>query len=440
MRTRWSAWCLVVLLGIVVGTGLSQAQPLGPLAEKIEEGREAIKGIVAYPPEIRLAILDLCTQPGLIVEMGKSKELPDVTQYPEAVQKAAKTLAEHPEIIKILNDFIGISAIVGRFYARSPEAATGIADKLAARLDQEEDAQKEKWVELLKANQKALEEFADAVQALSEAQQAGTAPAATAAATAPAAPAAPAETAPAEGAAPAEEAASAEEPLPPETYYQAEVSGNSVAVYSGPTGEMVDYLLANADEYANAAAAALAYWQQYPNGELAAAIINDLAGIAEAADLIADPGLLRDVAQLRKEFPQAKERLSEHKERVQDIAARRGELPKLAQRVDAFGDRNPQHRANEWRKNPLAAKRPSAKPSRGPRAKPRDKARPASVQPGKRNAHQHAGAARNRHKSSWKGMSKGRSGGGKSSRGAAPSRGRSGGGRGGGGRGGGRGR
>ncbi|NOZ20670.1 MAG: hypothetical protein GXP25_06230 [Planctomycetes bacterium] len=399
MRRCWIAWGLVVLLGIVVPTGPSAGQPL---AEKIKEGREAIKGIVAYPPEVRLAILDLCTQPDLIVAMGKSKELPDVTKYPESVQKAAKTLAEHPGIVKTLNDFIGIAAIVGRFYSRSPERATSIADKLAAKLEQEEDAQKEKWIDLLKANQKALEEFADAVEDLNEAQQAA------------AASTAPAETAP------------AEEPLP-ETYYQAEVSGNSVEVYSGPTGEMIDYLLANADEYANAAAAALEYWQQYQNGELAEAIVKDLAGIADAADLIRDPDLLRDVAQLRKEFPGAKDRLSEHMDRIQNIVARRGEFPKLAQRVDAFGDRNPQHRVNDWRKNPRAAKRPAAGQSRRPQTRSRRRARPTSVRSGKRNSRQRVGAAQNRHRSSWGNMSRGRSGGRASRVRARPGRGRSGG-------------
>ena len=271
MKKLTIAMAVAVLLGAICGSASAQV-----LREKMDEGRKALEGIIAYPPETRLAILEVCTKPDLIVEMGKTGKLPDISAYPESVQKAAKDLAEYPDIIQTLNNYIGIATVVGRFYERTGGETLGLTDRLAAKLEEQENAQKAKWLELLQANQQALEQFGEAVQALNEAQAA--APAAPTGA-APAAPA-PAEPVPEEPLPPEE--GYAEESYPPDPSYQAEVSeGGAVTVYSGPTGEMVDYLLENADEYAAAAAAALDYWQQYQEGALAEQILSDVAGLAD---------------------------------------------------------------------------------------------------------------------------------------------------------------
>ena len=405
-RSKPLAW---VIVSLCASCGLASAQPL---RAKLDEAKKAIAGLVAYPPEIRLAILEICQKPQLVLDMAKTGKLPDLQKEPESVQKAANELVKHPEIVKTLSEHIGIVAIVGRFYARAPAQAVAAADKLAAEAEKEEEEQKEKWMELLEENQKALEEFTDAVEEMTKAQEAGDGGG--------------------EGAAPAEEG------YPPAAAAEAAVSGDTVTVYSGPSGEMVDYLLSNADQYANAAAQALQYWQAYQAGALGEAVLSDLAGLANLGDIVANPGILGDWASLRGEFPKAKERLANHRDRIENIASRRGEFPNLASRVDGFSARNPGHKLSEWRKNPrkgdrapkgLRGKRDKAKrPSKGSGRR----SGKASLRSGKRSQGQRMSSGSRRHRNSWQGMSGGRSGG---RRGGGFSPGRGGGGRRGGGRG-----
>ena len=363
----------------------SSAQPTF-LRDKIDSAKQAVRGVASYPPETRLAILEMSQRPKLILEMANTGKLPvSLVREPESIQDAAKELIQYPDVLKTLRDHIELVAIVGRFYSDSPTQARGIAEKLAAEADKEEQEQQEKWAELLEKNQSAMEEFAEAIKELIEAEE------------------------------------SDEEDTEEQTdegYSTgvgscASVEGDSLNVYAGPTGEVVDYLLANADQYANAAAAALQYCQAYPTGQLAQEAVSDLAGRASVAEMVANPGFLRDWANSRKESSQRKERPASRRDGVQGPATPFGRPPSLGKGTGPFGGRGPLGNAIRRQKTPLdtgraGGQRPQPMTSRKPSRRGSSQL-PKSVRKGKSSKPQRVSRANSRHRSSWKGMPGGRS-------------------------------
>ncbi|MEW6356723.1 MAG: hypothetical protein AB1696_10375 [Planctomycetota bacterium] len=107
---------------------------------------EAVKGVGSFPPEMQTAILEISQKPDLITEMAKTKALPDMQGCSDAIQKAAKDLLAHPEIIESLSQNMETVAMVGSFYAKSPTEALELVKKGAADAQEGSQAQVEEAV------------------------------------------------------------------------------------------------------------------------------------------------------------------------------------------------------------------------------------------------------------------------------------------------------
>lgn len=166
MRRRGLLACLLAFITFACVESFGQP---AFIRKKLDSLKQSVEGLASYPPETRLAILEMSQRPKLILEMAKTGELAArVAREPESIQDAAGELIQYPKVLQTLREHIGLVAIVGRIYSKAPTQAKGIAESLAAEAEEEEKGQLDKWAELLEKNQKAMEEYAAAIQQLIE--------------------------------------------------------------------------------------------------------------------------------------------------------------------------------------------------------------------------------------------------------------------------------
>jgi hypothetical protein len=389
---------------------------------QMEDIQGALAGISAYPEDTLLSILTLCQKPKLIQEMASTGKLPkQLALQTPSIQKAAIELIRYPDIIKILNENIEIATIVGRVYAEAGPEIRKLVSQLAAQSQQQELQQKEEWLELLKGNQKAIEELADAVQALADEEDeeeegddkkddgddkkddgddddggddnndgGG-------------------DNNDGDNNDDGDDGDGGDEGASDDGYGVSVDEDGAVSVSGSPSQEVVDYLVANADQYPNAATEALKYCQKFPVGNESSAMLKELQGLAGMQDLTKNPALLKETAKLRKEFPGDKGGLTKNADRIRGIAGRRGEYPELSKRTEGFAKRNPQHKMSKWQRTPNSLTRQPLKQSkvRTPR---QGRKGPASLRSAKPSKRQRISSAGKRHNNSWQKMGKGRKG------------------------------
>lgn len=325
---RLATVCFV--LSLLSATAPAQQQSV---SEEVARAKKAIEGIASYPPDIRTAILQICQKPDLIVELAKTKKLPDLQTYPDPIQKAATEIAQYPEIVEALNDHIETAKAVGRLYAQSSPEAGQVVDKIISDEEKDRQEHKEMWLKMLKDDPNALQELYEGLQTLKQAQaNTGNLP----------------------------------------VVLGADAGSNSVTLSGPPGGTLIDYFIDNAYRYPATAAWMIWYWRNhhcppgpwptstgtvYKAGKSAAQTLNDLQELAAPQDLVDNPEILKERAKLMQEFPAPQKRLAEDKDRIHAIAARRNEFPNLAKQADLLAQRNPQHPVNQWRQSAAASPR-----------------------------------------------------------------------------------
>lgn len=114
------------------GKGSLESQLQAKVAELATNGKVALRQLSGYPQPVKVAALELCREPALIVRVasvaGRSGKALDeaMAGYPATSQQAARTLAGYPEVLELLQDNLVFVGLLGAVHADDPTVLQGM--------------------------------------------------------------------------------------------------------------------------------------------------------------------------------------------------------------------------------------------------------------------------------------------------------------------------
>lgn len=103
-----------------------------------------LKPLALYPPEMRIAILEVASHPELMGQIAANPaQFTHVSaaaaKYPQSTREAAQKVAAYPAVINVLNNYPGYASLIGAIYAKKPAEV----EKYVLSLDCRKIAQEE---------------------------------------------------------------------------------------------------------------------------------------------------------------------------------------------------------------------------------------------------------------------------------------------------------
>ncbi len=150
------------------------------LAELAASSRDAFRGLVFYPKEVRHACLEISRYPSLVVKLndaiGRGGFEPDkvLIAYPPGVRAAARVLAGWPEVLPVLEEDLLMTGVVGRVYEADPEGVLRLVDVMCAHAERAAARSTDAWVDALVHDALALDELRQASEDYARSRQRST--------------------------------------------------------------------------------------------------------------------------------------------------------------------------------------------------------------------------------------------------------------------------
>ena len=173
----------VVTLAFVCSAAVAIADEIGDefqerAEKKVAELRETAArsggALRLYPKEVRHAILEVCSEPALIVRLadaeGSGPERLDaiVKGHAEEVDDAARALAHEQEVLSILTANLVMVGILGALYEDDPKGIQRLLDERASKEERVEKEALSDWQKRLEDDPEAMKEMEAATNAYQE--------------------------------------------------------------------------------------------------------------------------------------------------------------------------------------------------------------------------------------------------------------------------------
>lgn len=136
-----------------------------------ESGRNAFRGLLLYPQDVREAIMEISQHPELVVKVlalgdKPGEKLAEVIEpYPKEVQESAKLMSGYPDVLSILQENLVVTGLLGAVYADDKPTIQQMVNRLASKVEQENTQAVDDWAKRLENNPEAIEELNAAKQA-----------------------------------------------------------------------------------------------------------------------------------------------------------------------------------------------------------------------------------------------------------------------------------
>src|SRR5262245_37742380 len=135
------------------------ADPAGPT------GQQILPVLAGYPKNIRVAILELATQPALLAKLEKKDPNaplePLLTGASADTQAAAKLLVKYPDVLKVLQSHPIATVAIGKMYSQDKKK---VLDKLDDEAKNEAEAV-DAWTSLVGSSPDAIAQLRQAITA-----------------------------------------------------------------------------------------------------------------------------------------------------------------------------------------------------------------------------------------------------------------------------------
>jgi len=176
------SYFLTIVLMLTPTSGFAQTQPspeqtyLRNAAEEQfgsmrESAQKSFRGILLYPEDIQVALLELSQHPELVVLMNETKVVNEekfkkkLEEYPEETQEASQKLKEYLEIVRIMNKHLVVTTTLGEIYKKDKEVTTQVMMRLGKATHAENEEAAQAWTNRLDEDPKTLEELKKAAGA-----------------------------------------------------------------------------------------------------------------------------------------------------------------------------------------------------------------------------------------------------------------------------------
>ena len=126
MAPAQKRWSVLVVLGALWACATAGAAPPPPAGDIGPLQKALLRPLGLYPPETRLAILDIAPSGDLIADMVNNRATYDkglikaLSKYPARTRAAARELYDSPEVLEILNNFPKYTKLIGAIHAQKP--------------------------------------------------------------------------------------------------------------------------------------------------------------------------------------------------------------------------------------------------------------------------------------------------------------------------------
>jgi hypothetical protein len=176
MLSRKNTLIVTIVLTILL-TSTTIAQDREYLNQQVElkfqqmrqDSREAFRGILFYPADVRKAVLELAQYPELVAKLAfiKNRSLSasvvkqdDVIQdYPNEAKEAAKTLSFYPDVMDIMQQNIVMTGLIGAVYADDKTTILDAVNRLAENSSTEHDEAVDEWAQILEDEPEIIAEM-----------------------------------------------------------------------------------------------------------------------------------------------------------------------------------------------------------------------------------------------------------------------------------------
>jgi hypothetical protein len=134
-----------------------------------EDGRQAFRGVLFYPADVRKAVLELSQYPELVAKLAFIKNRPltssvvkpdDVIQdYPDEAKEAAKVLNFYPDVLDIMEQNLVMTGLIGAVYADDKTNILETVNRIAENTSTEHDESVDNWTQILEQEPELIEEM-----------------------------------------------------------------------------------------------------------------------------------------------------------------------------------------------------------------------------------------------------------------------------------------
>ncbi|MHC4466937.1 MAG: hypothetical protein ACYSYW_10325 [Planctomycetota bacterium] len=135
-----------------------------------EDGRQAFRGVLFYPADVRKAVLELSQYPELVAKLAFIKNRPltsrsvvkpdDIIQdYPDEVKEAAKILNFYPDVLDIMEQNLVMTGLIGAVYTDDKAKILETVNRIAENTSSEHDESVDNWAQILEQEPELIEEM-----------------------------------------------------------------------------------------------------------------------------------------------------------------------------------------------------------------------------------------------------------------------------------------